>query len=216
MLSYRIYKFSIVVVFLNISFISVGQRVNDWAEWERGRLFLTNGDTLVGDLLYEYGPEIVQFKDSVSNNGVKTYSSFLINGFEQIVNGKVKKLDRYYWNRGYDNHKKTPDFFLTVYDNKLKLLAKEKKIIVSDDWPMMSGNMTGTITPSIPSYYQKVVLDYFIVVEDGNIYYVKSLKKIISELFEKDKDDLMGIIKSNSKKSDKEKLIEIIKFVEKN
>ena len=210
----KVYIIITSLILLQSSFLAMAQS-SSWQEWTEGKIYTSTRDTLYGKVLYEDGIEIVQFIED-GNDAIQSFSAFTMQGFELVVGNKTKFFDRYYWNRGFDNHKKMPDFFMTLYSGQYKLLAKEKKIIVIDDWPI-SSSVTLGVTPlnsGFPIYSEKVILDHFIMDITGDIHFVISVKRLISDVFSKQEKELKELLKGNKSESERKKLVLIIDYLE--
>lgn len=186
----------------------------NWTDWVDGVIYLSSGDTLKGKIIYEEDIEVVQYLDN-KEGIVKSYSSFIVNGFEIKGKKKLTTYKRYYWNRGFQHHKRVPDFFQTLYDGKLKLLTKEKKIIVTDDFlSPLSPTLNPLGSNFYPVYREKTVYYYFLMDENGDISLIRDSKKFFLEKYPFLKNDIKEMSKKNKNKHDAVKIILIIKLLE--
>lgn len=190
-------------------------QVNSFDDWVKGEVYLNNNDTLKGYVIYEESQNIVQFSTE-SRVKVKTFSAFVLKGFALINGDKLRKFKRFYWDKGYDNVQQVPDFFEVLYEGKLKLLSKDKKIIVMEDWP---GYSLGVNTPSSavrsPMYSEKIVRNLYIQFENSQIYSIFRPKKDFVNMFPNHEIELKNYFKGKYISSDNSKLIlEMINIVE--
>ena len=190
-------------------------QVNSFDDWMEGEVYLNNNDTLKGYVIYEEQQNIVQFskEDRVK---VKTFSAFVLKGFT-LINGKnTRNFHRFYWNKGYDNVQEIPDFFEVLYVGKFKVLSKDKKIVVMEDW---AGSSLGVNTPysstTSPIYSEKIVRNLYIQLDDKRIYGIYRPKKDFINMFPNKQDELKEFYKGKYISSDNSKLIiEIVKMME--
>lgn len=206
----RVHIYLLVVLFFLFNNV---EAQSNWPEWQSGRIFLSSGDTLIGEVIYEDGLEIVQYMDD-SKNKVKTFGAFLVSGFELNFKKYTKNYTRYYWNKGFEHHKKTPEFFITIYNGRIKLLSKERKVLVSDDFN--SSPLSFSVNPlgnRFPIYYEETVFNYYILNEDGEIQFVKDFNKYFKNNYPSLRKEIKEI-KKNSPNNEIKRVVNVIKMIE--
>lgn len=184
-----------------------------WNEWQKGSIFLSDGEFFSGKVIYEEGLELIQFLNAEEN--VQSFSAFVVDSFELNFQKHTKKYVRFYWNRGFENQKKVPDFFQIKYDGTLKLLSKERKVLVTDDFsstPLSySANPLGN---NFPMFYEETVYNYFFYDEDGLIQHMKDFRKFLSSKYPKYKKEIINSYKKSNLRNEMRRGIEVIKMLE--
>lgn len=205
----RAYFITLIMLFFLCNILSAQ---SSWSEWKKGSIFLENGDSITGNIIYEEGLEILQFSDNTKAK-VNTYGAFLVKGFELYYSKFTKNYERFYWNKGVAHHKKYPDFFINIYDGRIKLLSKERKILVSDDFPVADFSFINNNEKSnFPIFYEETVFNYYLMVDD-KIEYVRDFDKYFKTKFPTYKNEIKSINK-NSPNNEIERVKNVIKFLE--
>lgn len=116
-------KFVLAGICILLSGVTIAQR--DWPSelWHDGKVVLTSGDTLKGNIKYDFNQDLVQYV--VTNRKAEIYSARKVLFFE-IFDETVHKYRRFfalpYTNpTGY----KAPTFFELLEEGKMTLLSRE-------------------------------------------------------------------------------------------
>lgn len=183
-------------------------------EWRNGKVYLNNGDTLAGQIIYEEGHEIVQFRYE-RGDPIDTYSSFSLMGFQMIVNDTTKTLYRFYWDGGKETTMPVPEFFEVLYDGKFKLLSKERKVKTLRDDDEGSSIGVGGVQTMIPVYTEEIWYNFFFMDEHDTIQYIPNAGKYFTKRFPTYRAEIKAKTKKMSSiKTDQELMVELVKHIE--
>lgn len=169
--------------------------------WHEGKLVLTAGDTLKGQIKYDLQQDLVQYVFQNSKAEVYTARKVL---FFEIFDESVHKYRQFFalpftTAGAY----KAPVFFELLEEGKMTLLARE---------------LLETKTYSSPYYlgsYSRLVLTYkyFFLKEDGTIEEFTGNRKDLLDMMGKKSEDIEKYIKSNRLKyEDKYDFAQIIAY----
>ena len=206
----RLHIINLIVLFFLCNNLLKAQ--SNWSEWQKGIIYLSNGKEFEGNILYEDNDEIVQYLDVADK--VKTFSAFEIDSFKVEGNKYSKSYHKFYWNRENEFFKKVPLFFLKFYDGNLKLLSKERKILVSDDFNTPLSVTANPMAIPFPMYYETTTFDYFFCDENGDIKLIKDGKKFFIKKYPEYKSEIKKAFQK-ARRSERQKYIAVIRFLEK-
>ena len=177
---------------------SAAQNLNK-LEWAKGKIILTNGDTLAGALSYYYKEEIIQVK---GKDGItKTFSPVNIDHFQAFNEQKLlfQIFRPYMWSRNPDEDAfKTPVFFEIVMEGKYTLIKRSAYVIRnSEPIPMYTcwGRYYEPCTDNeiyFPNNDSQLALlnNYFLLTPENEIIRLRNPKKNLENLY-RDKANTM-------------------------
>lgn len=178
-------KFVLAGIGILLSGVTIAQR--DWPSelWHDGKVVLTSGDTLKGNIKYDFNQDLVQYV--VSNRTAEIYSARKVLFFE-IFDETVRKYRRFfalpYTNpTGY----KAPTFFELLEEGKMTLLSRE----LLEYKVYNSSFYGGSYSRMVQTFY------YFFLKEDGTIEDFKGKKNDLLELMGNKVNSVEKYIKAN-------------------
>ena len=178
--------------------------------WHKGLLVTNLGDTIEGDLKYDFESQSIQLDDG------ETIKAFNVNNlfFFEIYDKTIRDYRQFYslmYEVGYDYN--VPVLFEMMIEGKISLLLRER-IIAETNQSYFPSYYSYGIMPSFSNnygYVNKVKYDYFFLTDDGKIHKFKGKKKEILSLMQ-DKYSVMKEYISKNKISLK-KMSDIARLV---
>ena len=157
--------------------------------WHKGMLVTNEGDTIEGDLKYDFESQSIQL-----NKG-ETLKAFNVNNlfFFEIYDKTIRDYRQFYslmYEVGYEYS--VPVLFEMMIEGKISLLLRER-IVAETNQSYFPSYYSYGIMPSFSNnygYVNKVKYDYFFLTDDGKIHRFKGRKKEILALME-DKYNIM-------------------------
>ncbi len=178
-------KFVLAGIGILLSGVTIAQR--DWPSelWHDGKVVLTSGDTLKGNIKYDFNQDLVQYV--VSNRTAEIYSARKVLFFE-IFDETVHKYRRFfalpYTNpTGY----KASTFFELLEEGKMTLLSRE----LLEYKVYNSSFYGGSYSRMVQTFY------YFFLKEDGTIEDFKGKKNDLLDLMGNKVNSVEKYIKAN-------------------
>ena len=147
--------------------------------WHHGMINLKTNEILSGDIYYHYEDDMVIYK---SGKILKTYSAYQVESFS-FYDKKIKKERQF---KAYDLNNKGSnfEFFEVVTSGNLKLLRKEKPMLIpSGDYYYFFANQNETGN-------HKTHFVYYLL-KDDDLMKVKNFKKQLFNLTEKLYQDMI-------------------------
>ena len=178
--------------------------------WHKGLLVTNSGDTIEGDLKYDFESQSIQLDDG------ETIKAFNVNNlfFFEIYDKTIRDYRQFYslmYEVGYEYS--VPILFEMVIEGKISLLLRER-IVAETNQSYFPSYYAYGIMPSFSNnygYINKVKYDYFFLTDDGKIHRFKGKKKEILALMQ-DKYSVMKEYISKNKISLK-KMSDIARLV---
>ncbi|MDG2342503.1 MAG: hypothetical protein ACJZ0Y_05415 [Cytophagales bacterium] len=151
--------------------------------WHKGLLVTNLGDTIEGDLKYDFESQSIQLDDG------ETIKAFNVNNlfFFEIYDKTIRDYRQFYslmYEVGYDYN--VPVLFEMMIEGKISLLLRER-IIAETNQSYFPSYYSYGIMPSFSNnygYVNKVKYDYFFLTDDGKIHKFKGKKKEILSLMQ--------------------------------
>ena len=151
--------------------------------WHKGLLVTNLGDTIEGDLKYDFDSQSIQLDDG------ETIKAFNVNNlfFFEIYDKTIRDYRQFYslmYEVGYDYN--VPVLFEMMIEGKISLLLRER-IIAETNQSYFPSYYSYGIMPSFSNnygYVNKVKYDYFFLTDDGKIHRFKGKKKEILSLMQ--------------------------------
>ena len=151
--------------------------------WHKGILVTNEGDTIEGDLKYDFESQSIQL-----DNG-ETLKAFNVNNlfFFEIYDNTIRDYRQFYslmYEVGYEYS--VPVLFEMMIEGKISLLLRER-IVAETNQSYFPSYYSYGIMPSFSNnygYVNKVKYDYFFLTDDGKIHMFKGRKKDILALME--------------------------------
>ncbi len=151
--------------------------------WHKGLLVTNLGDTIEGDLKYDFESQSIQLDDG------ETIKAFNVNNlfFFEIYDKTIRDYRQFYslmYEVGYDYN--VPVLFEMMIEGKISLLLRER-IIAETNQSYFPSYYSYGIMPSFSNnygYVNKVKYDYFFLTDDGKIHRFKGKKKEILSLMQ--------------------------------
>ena len=178
--------------------------------WHKGLLVTNSGDTIEGDLKYDFKLQSIQLDDG------ETIKAFNVNNlfFFEIYDKTIRDYRQFYslmYEVGYEYS--VPILFEMMIEGKISLLLRER-IVAETNQSYFPSYYAYGIMPSFSNnygYINKVKYDYFFLTDDGKIHRFKGKKKEILALMQ-DKYSVMKEYISKNKISLK-KMSDIARLV---
>ena len=178
--------------------------------WHKGLLVTNSGDTIEGDLKYDFESQSIQLDDG------ETIKAFNVNNlfFFEIYDKTIRDYRQFYslmYEVGYEYS--VPILFEMIIEGKISLLLRER-IVAETNQSYFPSYYAYGIMPSFSNnygYINKVKYDYFFLTDDGKIHRFKGKKKEILALMQ-DKYSVMKEYISKNKISLK-KMSDIARLV---
>ena len=178
--------------------------------WHKGLLVTNSGDTIEGDLKYDFESQSIQLDDG------ETIKAFNVNNlfFFEIYDKTIRDYRQFYslmYEVGYEYS--VPILFEMMIEGKISLLLRER-IVAETNQSYFPSYYAYGIMPSFSNnygYINKVKYDYFFLTDDGKIHRFKGKKKEILALMQ-DKYSVMKEYISKNKISLK-KMSDIARLV---
>jgi hypothetical protein len=209
-----------LVLLVNLSLFSVfsgfAQRV-DVQEWPKGRIVLTNGDTLNGPLTFHRTEDIIRI--TVADGSIQAFAPVNVTSFTVTDSrSRVSQTFRPYpWNRDNDySDFKAPAFFEVVSDGKYTLVKREILATRSQNYsPMYAGGYGGYYDPYGYNYggprYQTVVQDlFYLYTPKGEIKALRNPKRDLEDLFQEKARHMKDFVRKNRLEYDNARDLAII------
>ena len=151
--------------------------------WHKGMLVTNEGDTIEGDLKYDFESQSIQL-----DNG-QTLKAYNVNNlfFFEIYDNTIRDYRQFYslmYEVGYEYS--VPVLFEMMIEGKISLLLRER-IVAETNQSYSPSYYSYGIMPSFSNnygYVNKVKYDYFFLTDDGKIHRFKGRKKDILALME--------------------------------
>ena len=161
--------------------------------WHKGKVVLVEGDTLAGNVKYDFINEVVQLE---KNDKILTFNSKSVLYFE-IFDITVDAYRQFYsLPFEVSPNYKTPILFEVLFEGELSLLARE-----------MYTTKTSSYTPYYypGSTYTRTVLDYdfYFVGARGEISYFTGKKRQLLEIMSRHSAQINNYIKDHNLKIDR-------------
>tara|TARA_B100000959_G_C14973015_1_gene620475 strand:+ start:824 stop:1450 length:627 start_codon:yes stop_codon:yes gene_type:complete len=199
-------------LFLVVFFISNYNFAQEFPSdiWHKGLLVTNSGDTIEGDLKYDFESQSIQLDEG------ETIKAFNVNNlfFFEIYDKTIRDYRQFYslmYEVGYEYS--VPILFEMMIEGKISLLLRER-IVAETNQSYFPSNYSYGIMPSFSNnygYVNKVKYDYFFLTDDGKIHRFKGKKKEILTLMQ-DKYSVMKEYISKNKISLK-KMSDIARLV---
>lgn len=169
--------------------------------WHDGKVVLDSGDTLRGNVKYDFQNDLIQFQ---KNERLESYSARKVLTFE-IFDASIKRYRSFYslpYSTG--GQYKAPIFFELIEEGKLTVLCRESLEYRTQSNPFY---YYGTYTRLV------LVYKYFILQENGNIEEFISKRNDWFELMGSKADEVRKYAKANKLDvNEKYELAEIINY----
>ena len=178
--------------------------------WHKGLLVTNEGDTIKGNLKYDFELQSIQLDDG------ETLKAFNVNNlfFFEIYDETIRDYRQFYsllYEVGYNYN--IPVLFEMMIEGKLSLLLRER-IVAETTQSYFPSYYAYGIMPSFSNnygYVNKVKYDYFFLTQDGKIHRFKGKKKDLYKMME---DKYIEIKKYMSdKKINLKKMSDLAKIV---
>ena len=151
--------------------------------WHKGLLVTNSGDTIEGDLKYDFESQSIQLDDG------ETIKAFNVNNlfFFEIYDKTIRDYRQFYslmYEVGYEYS--VPILFEMMIEGKISLLLRER-IVAETNQSYFPSYYAYGIMPSFSNnygYINKVKYDYFFLTDDGKIHRFKGKKKEILALMQ--------------------------------
>ena len=165
--------------------------------WHSGLLVTNNGDTIKGNLKYDFENQLIQLK-----NG-ETLKAFNVNNlfFFEIYDETIKDYRQFYslmYEVGFEYS--IPVLFEMLIQGKLSLLLRERIVAESSQSSYFPSYYAYGMMPTFSSnygYVNKVKYDYFFLDDDGKIIRFKGKKKELYDLMSDKYDDIKEYVSKN-------------------
>ncbi|MGK7392661.1 MAG: hypothetical protein ACNS60_20065 [Candidatus Cyclobacteriaceae bacterium M2_1C_046] len=161
-------------------------------EWHRGRIVLSSGDTIAGNLKYNFESNVVQL-NPLNSKELYVFSAQKLIYFDFI--DKLSKAFRQFIILPYDiknNNYQIPVFFEIIRQGPLTLLTRERIEVVNDNFG-----------PYRSYARERLVYDYYFLKENGNIVFFDGKKRSLNIIFGKHTAAIKDFIKEGNLKLDK-------------
>jgi len=186
------FKNIVFLVFLLVSSVTYGQKFPS-EYWHKGKLVITEGDTLKGNIKYDLTRDLVQVE---INNQIFTFGAKKIIYFE-IFDVTVDNYRQFYsipYNitPGY----KSQVLFEVLYEGKLTLLSREEigqETSTTNNYYWSGGNFTRTV----------LKYEYYFITAKGEITWFSKRKKDLLDIMKDKHSKIKNYIKSNHLKVDR-------------
>ncbi len=164
--------------------------------WHKGELVTNDGDTIKGNLKYDFESQSIQLDDG------KTLRAFNVNNlfFFEIYDETIRDYRQFYslmYEVGFDY--RVPVLFEMMIEGKLSLLLRERIVAESTQSYMPSYYAYGMM-PAFANnygYINKVKYDYFFLTDNGKIHEFKGKKKEIYNLMDDKFSEIKEYISKN-------------------
>ncbi len=164
--------------------------------WHKGQLVTNDGDTISGNLKYDFDSQSIQLDDG------KTLKAFNVNNlfFFEIYDETIRDYRQFYsllYEVGYDYN--VPVLFEMMIEGKLSLLLRER-IVAESTQSFLPSYYAYGIMPSFSNnygYINKVKYDYFFLTDDGKIHRFKGKKKELFNLMNDKSSHIKDYVNKN-------------------
>ena len=164
--------------------------------WHKGQLVTNAGDTISGNLKYDFDSQSIQLDDG------KTLKAFNVNNlfFFEIYDETIRDYRQFYsllYEVGYDYN--VPVLFEMMIEGKLSLLLRER-IVAESTQSFLPSYYAYGIMPSFSNnygYINKVKYDYFFLTDDGKIHRFKGKKKELFNLMNDKSSHIKDYVNKN-------------------
>tara|TARA_B100000029_G_scaffold203403_1_gene201569 strand:+ start:234 stop:860 length:627 start_codon:yes stop_codon:yes gene_type:complete len=164
--------------------------------WHKGQLVTNDGDTITGNLKYDFDSQSIQLDDG------KTLKAFNVNNlfFFEIYDETIRDYRQFYsllYEVGYDYN--VPVLFEMMIEGKLSLLLRER-IVAESTQSFLPSYYAYGIMPSFSNnygYINKVKYDYFFLTDDGKIHRFKGKKKELFNLMNDKSSHIKDYVNKN-------------------
>lgn len=192
-------QFILCLAFLAVTFCAAAQ----WSFelWHDGKIVLETGDTLRGQVKYDFKQDLIQFTNRKGTVEALTARKVL---FCEIFDKTVGQYRQFYslpynTTSGY----RTPIFFELIGEGKLTVLSRERLENQTTSSPYYYGNMSRVV----------LVNKYYMLKENGDITDFSVRKADFLQLLGKHADHINDYMKDNRLKLDeKQDLTKIIQY----
>jgi len=164
--------------------------------WHPGKLVLLSGDTIPGQIKYDFENDIVQVNQG---NRVRTFGARKILYFE-ILDQTVDSY-RFFYALPFNVHSnyEVPILFEVLYEGKLSLLSREH--IVTESQPQYAYNYG--YVPGMNTSRTRLAYAYFFLEQDGAIEQYNLKKKELLDFFGNRSKQVKQYMKKNNLKYDR-------------
>ncbi len=175
----------------------------DIQEWPKGRIILTNGDTLTGPVAYHRSEDIVRI--TLADGSIQAFAPVNVSSF--TVTDRQRRFSQifrpYLWNRGNDySDYKAPAFFELLTVGKYSLVKREILSTRSQNYTPMYAGYGRYYDPYNNGYggtrYQTVVQELFYVNSPkGEILDLRNPKRDLENIFGGKARQMKDFVKRN-------------------
>ena len=162
--------------------------------WHEGRMVLLEGDTLKGEIKYNFKEDLAQIK---VDDKIQTFSARKLFFFE-IYDEGIKSYRQFY-SLPYQvkSNYSVPMLFEVLYEGKLTLLCREK--VVQEDQQRKSSIM-GIQQPADPRML--LAFDFYFLEKDGKIKLYEPKKSFLLNVMDRRYHEMKKYIKKNNLRYD--------------
>jgi len=177
--------------------------------WHTGMLITNDGDTISGNLKYDFDNQSLQLDDGETIRAFNVNNLFFFEIYDETIRDKRQFYSLMY-EVGYNY--RVPSLFEVVIEGKLSLLLKEK-IIAESSPNYYPSYYTYSLLPSY-NHYSKLEYDYYFLNNEGEILKFKSKgkKKQLLSLMSDNYEKIKFFLSSN--KINLSKMKDLVKVVE--
>ncbi len=166
--------------------------------WHNGKVVLINGDTVKGDIKYDFQNDLIQLN---ANGILKTYGArklFYFDIFDEMAGGH-----RYFYSLPYKVHSdyETPILFEVLFEGNISLLAREE--IVTENVSASQYNYYYYPMSPYNNYTrERLAYKFYFLEEGGEIRYYNLKKNDLLAIFGKHSKQINQYMKKNRLKHD--------------
>lgn len=169
--------------------------------WHEGKIILSTGDTLRGQVKYDLQQDIIQYTDKRGTVEALSARKVLLCEIFDKTEGQYRQFYSlpYTATSGY----RTPVFFELIAEGKLTVLCREKLENQTTTSPYYYGSFSRTV----------LVYKYYMLKENGDIVDFSTRKNDFLQLMGRHADMMNGYMKDNKLQlDDKKELAQIINY----
>ncbi len=177
--------------------------------WHPGQLVTKGGDTIKGDLKYDFDNQSIQLDDGKTLKAYNVNNLYFFEIFDETIND-YRQFYSLLYEISYNY--RVPVLFEMVIEGELSLLLREKIVAESVSNNYFPSYYSYSMIPRYQnnySYINKIKYDYFFLNPKGKIYKFSGKKRELFQIMDKKSKEIKEYF--NDKKINLKKMVDIVK-----
>ena len=177
--------------------------------WHPGQLVTKGGDTIKGDLKYDFDNQSIQLDDGKTLKDYNVNNLYFFEIFDETIND-YRQFYSLLYEISYNY--RVPVLFEMVIEGELSLLLREKIVAESVSNNYFPSYYSYSMIPRYQnnySYINKIKYDYFFLNPKGKIYKFSGKKRELFQIMDKKSKEIKEYF--NDKKINLKKMVDIVK-----